>query len=543
VDELTLMWQSAPVRGSQESAVPETWFVPEPDQQIAIGGDGALAVGALPSPSTPRVTGFHGDDAGEVPLERLEARICSLAGRLAASTCEWLRLIAEFDRRKGWAQWGVVSCAHWLSWACSVAVGAAREYVRVATALVRLPLLDAAFASGRLSYSKVRALTRVADRVDEQTLLDQGLVHTASQLERVVRGYRKAEGIGLEQRRRRRARWFWDEDGMLVVSARLTADEGAIVVAALQQAQQEVFVSSRPCAANGEEPPGAEIKVGDLADGSGDCASRDDETDDGEDRDAVSAADALVAMARSALAAGPVDSSGDDQHLVVLHADVGIFADASSSPEDQPGSSGELLCQIENGPGVDRSTAERIACDSAVVAVLHAAKPGELLRLGRKTRKMSAALRRALRIRDGGCQFPGCHRQRHLQAHHVVHWLHGGPTDLDNLVLLCGRHHRAIHEEGFTVSWSADPGDGRTGGGWVFRRPDKVLVPFGGLDQLHRDNPPEDNPAEDNPAEDNPAEPNEPMDPERIRPGWRGERFSLADSVGVLCRAGEHVPT
>ena len=525
MDDLTLMWQSAPVRRSQEQAVPENWFGPEPDPPIAIDGNVVLAIGIPPrrstlpvtNPVTNPVTKLRTDDADEVPLERLEARICSLAGRLAASTCEWLRLIAEFDRRKGWAQWGVVSCAHWLSWSCSVAVGAAREYVRVATALVGLPLLDAAFAAGRLSYSKVRALTRVADRIEEQTLLDQGLVHTASQLERVVRGYRKAEGIGREQRRRRRARWFWDEDGMLVVSARLTSDEGAVVVAALQQAQQEVFVSSRPGAATG-------------------VPASDADESDGDDGDTVSAADALVAMARSALAAGPVDSSGDDQHLVVLHADVGVFADTSESPEDQPGSAGELLCQLENGPGVDRSTAERIACDSAMVAVLHSAKPGELLRLGRKTRKMSAALRRALRIRDGGCQFPGCHRRRHLQARHAVHWMHGGPTDLDNLVLLCGRHHRAIHEEGFTLSWSTDPGDGRQGGGWVFRRPDKVLVPFGGLDRQHRDNPP------DNPP-DNPVEPNdEPMDPERIRPGWRGERFSLADSVGVLCRAGEHVP-
>ena len=515
MDELALMWQSAPVRRSEERAVPENWFSQVPEVSVAIGGGRAPAAGALPSNpcpsrSIPRATEVRHDDAGEVPLERLEAQICSLAGRLAASTCEWLRLIAEFDRRKGWAQWGVVSCAHWLSWACSVGVGAAREYVRVATALVGLPLVAAAFASGRLSYSKVRALTRVADRIDEQTLLDQGLVHTASQLERVVRGYRKAEGIGLEQRRRRRARWFWDEDGMLVVSARLTADDGAVVVAALQQAQQEEFVSSRPCAADGNSK-GA---------------------DDGADPDTVSAADALVAMARSALAAGPVDSSGDDQHLVILHADVGVFAGSSIARHLCIGGgphqfSGESLCRIENGPGVDLPTAERMTCDSAVVAVLHSAKPGELLRLGRKTRKMSAALRRALRIRDGGCQFPGCHRRRHLQAHHVVHWMHGGPTDLDNLVLLCGRHHRAIHEEGFSVSWSADPGDGRTGGGWVFRRPDKVLVPFGGLDRLHHDNPA--------------APDDEPMDPERIRPGWRGERFSLADSVGVLCRAGEQV--
>ena len=513
------MWQSAPVRRSEEQAVPENWFGQVPDLPVAIGGDGVLAVGALPSRSTAPVTEVRHDDAGEVPLERLEAQICSLAGRLAASTCEWLRLIAEFDRRKGWAQWGVVSCTHWLSWACSVGVGAAREYVRVATALAGLPLLDESFAAGRLSYSKVRALTRVADRIDERTLLDQGLVHTASQLERVVRGYRKAEGIGLEQRRRRRARWFWDEDGMLVVSARLTADVGAVVVAALQQAHQEVFVSSRPCAAAGVPASDADESEGNESDG-----------DDGE---AISAADALVAMARSALAAGPVDSSGDDQHLVVLHADIGVFAGSSAPTGDQPRSDGELLCQLENGPGVDRSTAERIACDSAMVAVLHSAKPGELLRLGRKTRKMSAALRRALRIRDGGCQFPGCHRRRHLQAHHVVHWMHGGPTDLDNLVLLCGRHHRAIHEEGFTLSWSTDPGDGRQSGGWVFRRPDTVLVPFGGLDRLHRDDP----------ADDNPGEPNdEPMDQERIRPGWRGERFSLVDSVGVLSRAGEHVP-
>jgi len=529
VDELTLMWQSAPVRRSEEQATPENWFgqVPDlPGATGAIGGDSALAGGVLPSRSAPRTIEVPQDDADEVPLERLEAQICSLAGRLAASTCEWLRLIAEFDRRKGWAQWGVVSCSHWLSWACSVGVGAAREYVRVATALAGLPLLDEAFAAGRLSYSKVRALIRVSDRIDEQTLLDLALVHTASQLERVVRGYRKAEGIGLEQRRRRRARWYWDEDGMLVVSARLTSDEGAVVVAAWQQAQQEVFVSSRTCAAAGVPASDADAD----ADAASDVSDADESDGDGE---AISAADALVAMARAALAAGPVDSSGDDQHLVILHADVGVFADTSASPEEQPAPAGELVCQIENGPGVDRSTAERIACDSAMVAVLHSAKPGELLRLGRKTRKMSAALRRALRIRDGGCQFPGCHRRRHLQAHHVVHWMRGGPTDLDNLVLLCGRHHRAIHEEGFTLSWSTDPGDGRQGGGWVFRPPDKEFVPFGGLDRQHRDNPTEDNPSDSN---------DEPMDPQGIRPGWRGERFSLVDSVGVLCRAGEHVP-
>lgn len=175
-DDLTLMWQSAPKPSGP--AVPVSTHI-----------DPVMPV----------------DPPDAVPLELLESQICSLAGRLAASTGEWLRLIAEFDRRKGWAQWGVKSCAHWLAWACSVAPGAAREYVRVASALTSLPLLDQAFAAGRLSYSKIRAVTRVADRVEEPTLLEQALVHTASQLERLVRGYRKADGAGRDQQQRRRA--------------------------------------------------------------------------------------------------------------------------------------------------------------------------------------------------------------------------------------------------------------------------------------------------------------------------------------------------
>ena len=106
-----------------------------------------------------------GDQHGQRPLDELAREITAGAVRLASATAAWLRLVAEFDRRKGWAQWGVKSCSHWLSWACSVAPGAAREYVRVASALTALPLLDEAFAAGRLSYSKVRAVTRVTDRV------------------------------------------------------------------------------------------------------------------------------------------------------------------------------------------------------------------------------------------------------------------------------------------------------------------------------------------------------------------------------------------
>jgi hypothetical protein len=96
------------------------------------------------------------------PLDQLGDRICAGAVRLAAATAAWLRLVAEFDEREGWGGVGITSCAHWLAWRCSLTPGTARQHVRVARALRRLPLIEAAFAGGELSYSKVRAITRVA---------------------------------------------------------------------------------------------------------------------------------------------------------------------------------------------------------------------------------------------------------------------------------------------------------------------------------------------------------------------------------------------
>ncbi len=485
-DDLSLMWQSAPRRARSGSA-----------------GSGV----SPPVPVVPPVAGaavMPLDLPGVVSLVDLEAEICCLAGGLAASTGRWLRLVAEFDRRKGWAQVGVKSCAHWLAWACSVAPGAAREYVRVASALTGLPLLDAAFAGGRLSYSKVRAVTRVADRVPEATLLEQALLHTAAQLERLVRGYRKADGVGRGQQRRRRARWFFDEDGMLVLTARLPADEGAVLVAALTQAA--AHAAPAVAEATDVQPAGTgSTGTGFPVAGPGPAAAGGWE------------ADAVMGVAHGALAAGAVDSSGDDRHLLVLHADAAVLSGVSDDPV--------AVCRVEHGPGVDRSTAQRIACDAALVALMNSAVPGEQMRLGRKTRKISPALRRALRIRDGGCRFPGCHRRLHLEAHHIVHWLHGGPTDLDNLILLCRAHHMAVHEDGFTIETDTNPhpggGDGGAGGGgFVFRTPAGALIPTS--PQL----PPDPAPLT-----------GEPDDPTAIRPGWRGEPFHLADSVNTFCQA------
>src|SRR5688572_20603415 len=128
----------------------------------------------------------------DVSTPDLIDRITELAGRLNAANARWLALIAEFDRRRGWAEWGVKSCAHWLNWKCGIALGAAREKVRVARALAALPQIAGAMSEGRVSYFKARELTRVATPDNEAYLLSIALHGTASHVENVVRGYRRA---------------------------------------------------------------------------------------------------------------------------------------------------------------------------------------------------------------------------------------------------------------------------------------------------------------------------------------------------------------
>ncbi len=423
----------------------------------------------------------------------LEKRICSLAGRLAAATHTWLMLIAEFDRRSAWSGWGIKSCSHWLAWSCSLSPAAAREHVRVARALANLPIVSAGFAAGTLSYSKVRALTRVAHEVDEATLVRLAEAETASQLERTVRGFRRAKGAGLDQPKRRRARVYWDDHGMLVVSARLTAEEGAVVMAALAAAE-----------ATADAPADAEDRL------------REDREADRLDIDyrALSVADAFVVMAHTTLAAESVDPSGDDRHLVVLHVDAEHLPEPVPA-EPVPAEPAAVLRQIEGGPGVDRTTSERIACDAMIAVVVSNTVTG-MLNAGRRTRKISTALRRALRVRDGGCRFPGCHRRSHLEAHHIVHWYFGGATDEKNLVMLCRFHHMQVHEAGFGVTITGHSGVLLD---LEFHKPDGSLIP----------NSPPLNPGSTLHLG------HEEILPSQIRPKQSGEAFSLADAVEVLC--------
>lgn len=346
-----------------------------------------------------------------VPLRELAARITELAGHLNAANAQWLALIAEFDRRAGWSDGATKSCAHWLNWKCGIGLGAAREKLRVAHALEQLPRVRAEMARGALSYSKVRAITRVADASSEAALLDIALHSTATHVENVVRQFRRAsEAAEMTREARqfaaRRVSWLHDDDGSLVMTVRLPAEAGALLARAIERAVED-----------GENVPAeTRVPVG------------------------MRRADALARIAESFLAQGLAAMNGGDRHQVVLHVDVAALQ----------GSGDAACCGIEHGPAIPAETARRLACDSSLVTIIENSR-GEPLDVGRKTRTVPPALRRALRSRDRGCRFPGCPHTIYVDAHHIRHWACGGETRLSNLVTLCRFHHRAVHEGGMRI--------------------------------------------------------------------------------------------
>jgi Domain of unknown function (DUF222) len=354
-------------------------------------------------------------------IEELGDEITTLAGHIHAATCRWLCLIAEFDAREGWVTACCHSCAHWVSWRCSIAPGPAREHVRVARRLQEMPVVRGAFARGELSYSKVRALTRVDAVEREEELVELALVSTAAQLERIVRGYRRVATAAADRAYAERyLSVSHDDDGGVVIRGRLPRDDGALLLKALEVARGRLTE-----AAGGDD---------DVPAGTSDAVAP---------ARAAGNADALVELADVALAASEKrDRSAGDRYQVLVHVDADTLA-ASGRP------AGDAAPSLDDGAPLAAETARRLCCDASLVGVV--ACGGEPLSVGRKTRSIPPALRRALRTRDGGCGFPGCDRRHWIDAHHVRHWADGGDTSLRNLVQLCRHHHRLLHEGGFTV--------------------------------------------------------------------------------------------
>src|SRR5947209_19292384 len=173
------------------------------------------------------------------PLERLEAEMVTLATQLTAATAQFIALVGEFDAAEGYRDWAMRSTAHWLTWKCGIGMTAAREQVRVARALRGLPVTAEAFAAGRLSYSKVRAVTRFATADDEASIVEVAECATAAQMEQLQAGMRRARtGEDVRQRHAARGvRYHFDDDGSMVGTFRLPPEAGARVVKALDVAR------------------------------------------------------------------------------------------------------------------------------------------------------------------------------------------------------------------------------------------------------------------------------------------------------------------
>ena len=432
-------------------------------------------------------------------LEVVERELTTLAGHLNAGNYRFLRLLAEFERRDGHAGWGIASCAHWLSWKCGIGLVAAREKLRVARALVALPMISDAMQQGKLSYCKVRALTRVATPETEALLVDISEHCTVSHVEKIVRLYQRtdrAEELSAANAcyAARNAQCYFDEGGQVIVRARLAPEQGALFMKALEAASdalREAEDASRGAPeatqATSAEPEPAHARK----------------------------ADALALLAETFLARGPNTSTAADRHVVTVHIDERVLR--------EPQAEGE--CNLEETVAVPPATVRRLCCEGSLVALVED-DAGSPRSASRKTRVVSPAMRRALNARDGGCRFPGCSNARYTDAHHIVHWIDGGETTLTNLTLLCRKHHRFVHEYGFTIE--------RVGRALRFVRPDGRHVPdvpivtpcasaegCAALHQAHRERKLE-------------------ISADTAVPRWRGEAPQYALILEGLCRPTGH---
>lgn len=417
---------------------------------------------------------------GAVPEDddALAEEIASLAARIAVATCRFLVLLGEMDARGSWAQHGILSCAHWLSWRCGMGSSTAREHVRVARALRTLPRTVEAFAAGRISYSKVRAITRVGTPLNEADLVEIALCAPANHLERLVRGLRTAQAAERPDLRhaRRHLSWRWAEDGSMLLSGRFPPEDAALIVEAIEQrrarARQEM-VNAAPAPDPGPAPYPRDPSGADA------CVIVDAAVENG-----WSLADALVELCAEEPAAPDVARSSrvmetavhvtladlrtkarggrDEPVPAVSAADLAEAADpggAAIAPQRLAATSLRTTPRLEGGHGIAVETARRLACDGGIVVHVHdddVAVTGRTLEVGARTRKPGAALVRALWARDQGCRYPGCDRRRFINAHHVTHWADGGPTVLANMVLLCGAHHRLLHEDRYALTLEPD---------------------------------------------------------------------------------------
>lgn len=352
------------------------------------------------------------DNSAAEALDQLASQIVAGAGRLAAATGAWLLLVADFDACDAAWKFGMASTAQWLSFHCGIAARTANDHVRVARALAAFPKLAEQMAAGIVSYSHARVIARVAKPgefrlVDD--LLDVARHGTVAQLEVVARGLLTVDHneSPSDQAERERVSHRWSDDSMWGLSAKLDPERGALVQAALEKIATAEQISK----------PEALVRLAEIG---------------------------LAAMADADRP--PRELRGDERAAVVIHLD------AARLPEPADGSAepARPAARVDRGPGLPDAVVRRLLCDGRVRTLLM--KDEQVLDVGRTHRLVPRKQFRALlRRHNGRCAHPGCPNTKRLHAHHVMPWLVGGPTDMDNLVLLCERHHVSLHDGDYRI--------------------------------------------------------------------------------------------
>jgi len=362
-------------------------------------------------------------------VDRLEDSIVRHCHRINTATYDLLVDLREFDQRAGFLRSGFDNCASWLHWRCDISLNAAREKVRVAHALLELPAISRSFRGGQLAYSKARALTRVANRDNEQELLDFALGHTATQVEQRCRELRCGTPASMKQIQRawsgRSLSMFRNSDkGTITYTLEVPIEQGALVDKALDKAG---------------------------------AASDSDRAEFADDSWSARRADAFLEITNTYLSGNHRSDtavSDSDNYVVTVHVDH------------------VALTEGKGRSGLPIDSVKRLCCDGNTITIVEDTN-GEPLNIGRRSRTVPTGIKRALHARDEHCRSPGCRNSRFVDAHHIHHWSAGGETSLQNLMLLCGKHHRLVHEGGFHIV--RDYQDQ-----WVFTRPNGIAVPTSG---------------------------------------------------------------
>jgi hypothetical protein len=383
------------------------------------------------------VEALRSETLPDLPDARIEEDFAELQRTVELLEVERLRRLAEIERRRLFERDGHLSAASWLASTYKVAWGTARDHVRIARALEEMPVTHEALEAGELSMSAIRVLVAARDadpsafERSEAQLVEAARIHSMQDLQRVAAYWRQAtererslEGDE-KLRERRRLHASVTFLGMVRVDGDLDPETGETLLTALRA----VLDAESRSRSEGDERTPAQRR-----------------------------ADALGEICRQWLDLAERPSvAGERPHVTVT-----VGADAIQGCSDS-------TSEMDHVGPVHLETARRMACDASVMRVVMAGR-SEPLDVGRRTPVVPPAIRRAVIVRDRRCRFPGCDRPHTwCDAHHVVHWADGGPTAVPNLVLLCRRHHRLVHERG---GFRLELLDGRP----VFRRPDGSLL-------------------------------------------------------------------